>query len=116
MSSADRTGLFRVSTGLLRTWVRRYGFALIAVCIAYGLQRALETTIAIPHSFLLFYLAILIVALLAGFWPGVSATRVAGLAAYFYRGPATPPAVSDEIQHVGFALFAMIGGRRQLAG
>jgi PAS domain S-box-containing protein len=109
MSSADRTGLFRVSTGFLRTWVRRYGFALIAVCIAYGLQRALETTIAIPHSFLLFYLAILIVALLAGFWPGVSATGLAGLAAYFYRGPATSPAVSDEIQHVGFALFAMIG-------
>jgi len=70
----------------------------------------LEAAIEFPHSFLLFYLTILIVALLAGFWPGVSATALAGLAAaYFYREPATSPAVSDETQPVGLVLFALVG-------
>src|SRR5215467_4602753 len=115
MSSADRTELFRISTGFLRTPVRRYGFAIIAVCVAYGLQRALETAIEFPHSFLLFYLTILIVALLAGFWPGISATALAGLAAaYFYREPAT--SCSQRRDTACWARFVCTGrGRHQLA-
>ena len=109
MSSADRTGLLSLSASFLPTRVRRYAFAFIAVSAAITLQRALEAGIGFPHSFLLFYLAILTVGLLAGFWPGVSATVLAGFcAAYFYREP-TSPAVSDETHTVGLVLFALIG-------
>ncbi|HTT22257.1 MAG TPA: PAS domain S-box protein [Candidatus Sulfotelmatobacter sp.] len=110
MSSADRTRLFCASAGFLRSRVRFYGFALIAVCAASALQRVLETTIAFPHSFLLFYPTILIVALLAGFWPGVVATALCGLgAAYFDMHAAGSSTVSDETRPVGLALLGVIG-------
>ena len=44
------------------------------LCTAVALQRALELEIGFPHSFLMFYPTILIVALLAGFLPGATAT------------------------------------------
>jgi hypothetical protein len=74
MSSADRTGPIVVSAKWLRTRPRQYGFALVTVCAAVALQRALELEIGFPHSFLMFYPTILIVALLAGFLPGATAT------------------------------------------
>jgi hypothetical protein len=67
MSSADRTGPIVVSAKWLRTRPRQYGFALVTVCAAVALQRALELEIGFPHSFLMFYPTILTVALLAGF-------------------------------------------------
>lgn len=110
MSSADRTGLSRFLASWLRTGPYRYGFALIVVGAAVVVQRVLESAIGFPHSFFLFYPAIFTVALLAGFWPGVVGTAVAGLAAsYFYRERAATPPVSDEAQLVGLALFGLIG-------
>ncbi|HXJ87497.1 MAG TPA: PAS domain S-box protein [Candidatus Binatia bacterium] len=110
MSSADRTRHSSASAGFLRTRLRFYAFALIAVCAASALQQALEAAIAFPHSFLLFYPTILIVALLAGFWPGVVATALCELtAAYFYMHPADTSTVSDETRPVGLVLFGLIG-------
>ena len=47
----------------------RYGFAVISFCLVIVAQKALELAIGFPHSFLLFYPTILIVAFLAGFRP-----------------------------------------------
>jgi K+-sensing histidine kinase KdpD len=94
----------------MRTWPRRYGFALIAVCTAIAAQRGLEVGIGFAHSFLLFYPTILLVSLLAGFVPGVMATLLSACtAAYFYSLPSHLFVVSDEIEIVGLALFVIVG-------
>jgi PAS domain S-box-containing protein len=110
MSSADRTGRIAVSAKWLRTQLWRYGFAVAVVCIAVAVQRGLESAIGFPHSFLMFYPTILIVSLLAGFLPGVTATLLSALAAiYFYKPPVDSFAASDETERVGLALFVLVG-------
>ena len=110
MSSADRGGPFGVLSGWLRTSPRRYGFAIIAICAAVSVQRTLETVIGFSHSFLLFYPTILIVALLAGFWPGMTATAGAVVAAaLLYANRAGETTTGDETDRVGLALFAVVG-------
>jgi len=110
MSSADRPGSIFAFASWMRTWPRRYGFALIAVCTAIAAQRGLEVGIGFAHSFLLFYPTILLVSLLAGFVPGVMATLLSACtAAYFYSLPSHLFVVSDEIEIVGLALFVIVG-------
>src|SRR5579864_1408518 len=110
MSSADRTGSIAVTAWWLRTQSYRYGFALVAVCAAVAAQRGLEVEIGFAHSFLLFYPTILIVALLAGFWAGVTATLLCALASlHFYTAALNSLSVSDETERVGLALFACVG-------
>ena len=110
MSSADRRGIVFVIASWMRTWPRRYGFALAVVCIAIAAQKALEATIGFPHSFLLFYPSILIVSLLTGFAPAVMATVLFATAAeYFYSRPGSPYSASDETQKVGLIFFVLVG-------
>jgi PAS domain S-box-containing protein len=110
MSSADRTGPIAVSAKWLQTQSSRYGFALVAVCAAVAAQRGLEVEIGFAHSFLLFYPTVLIVSLLAGFWPGVTATLLSALASlYFYRVALNSQIVSDETERVGLTLFVLVG-------
>jgi len=117
MSSADRPGPIGASAAWLRTQPRRYGFAFLAVCPAVSLQRGLEFEAGFPHSFLLFYLTIFIVALLAGFWLGVVSTLLSALAAdYFYSFPRSSRTFSDETESVGLALFVLTGIGDQLGG
>jgi PAS domain S-box-containing protein len=86
----------------------RHGSALVAVCVAVASQRGLEVEIGFAHSFLLFYPTILIVALLAGFWAGVTATLLSALASlYFYSAALNSLIVSDE--RVGLTLFVYVG-------
>jgi len=80
------------------------------VCVAVAVQRGLEFEIGFAHSFLLFYPTILIVALLAGFWPGATATLLSALAAgYFYIAPQNSLLVSDETERIGLTLFVLVG-------
>jgi len=110
MSSADQTGPIVVSAKWLRKQIYQYGFAFLAVCAAVAVQRGLEVEIGFAHSFLLFYPTILIVALLAGFLPGVAATLLSTLAAaYFYAAPRNSLAVGDETDSVGLTLFVLVG-------
>ncbi len=110
MSSADRTGPIAVSAKWLQTQSSRYGFALVAVCAAVAAQRGLEVEIGFAHSFLLFYPTVLIVSLLAGFWPGVTATLLSALASlYYYRVALNSQVVSDETERVGLTLFVLVG-------
>jgi two-component system, sensor histidine kinase and response regulator len=110
MSSADLAGANVPCPSWLRTKPRRYGFAFVAICAAVGAQRALEVSIGFPHSFLLFYPTTLIVALLAGFLPGVTSIFLALLAAvYFYMGARGSRFVSDETEGIALVLFGLVG-------
>jgi len=112
MSSADRTGpiVFVSTARWLRTQSYRHVSALVAVCAAVAAQRGLEVEIGFPHSFLLFYPTILIVALLAGFLPGVTATLLCAFAAScVYATPVNSFIVGDETDRVGLTLFVLVG-------
>lgn len=94
----------------MRTWPSRYGLALITICGAVAAQKALEHATGFPHSFLLFYPTIFIVALVAGFGPGAVATLLALVAAdCFYKSERGSLALRDETERVGLALFAIVG-------
>ena len=62
-------------------WVLRYGLAVVAVAVAFGLRLALTAWVGpgLP-AYITFYPAVMVVALLAGFGPGLLATALAGLA------------------------------------
>ena len=94
----------------LRTWPRQYAFALAAVIAAVFAQHSLELAIHFPHSFLLFYPTILIVALLAGFGPGLSATLGFAFAAvYLFSEEPASARFSDETEFVGRGMFVLVG-------
>ena len=81
MSSADR-GEPVGSQWYRHTWLQRYGGALIAVAAAALLSYGLEIAVGAIPRFILFYPAIMLVALLGGFGPGVFATLRSWLATH----------------------------------
>jgi formate hydrogenlyase transcriptional activator len=70
----------------LKTWPRRYGFALAAVFLATVLRYLFGSLFGLTLPFILYYPAIMLVALLGGFGPGILATAlgtVSGLLLFF---------------------------------
>ena len=87
MSFADQPK----TTGLHAHWLhhipRQYGFALIAVTVSALVRFGLDHAFGFSDSFVVFYPAILIAALLTGLGSGLFATLLSmGLAAYFLLG------------------------------
>ena len=88
---------------------RQYGLALIAVAAALILRDGLVQAFGFPDSFVVFDSAILIVALLVGFGPGLFATLLSvGIGAY-YLEPANSLKVSHAGDVVGLLLFGVVG-------
>ena len=87
MSSADRKGAIAVSANWLRTWPRRYGFAVFVVVAASVARYVLGLTLGFLPPFVTFFLAaIILVALLAGLGPGIFATFLSAIsiASFFW--------------------------------
>ncbi|HYM78492.1 MAG TPA: PAS domain S-box protein [Candidatus Dormibacteraeota bacterium] len=110
MSVADRQGAIGAFTRWLGTWPRRYGFALVAVTlttfVCYGLQKEFDFS----HLFALFFPTILIVASVAGFWPGLTATLLSALATeYFFLDPRFSFSVTHLNDKFGLVLFGFVG-------
>lgn len=102
MSFADLQGPMGASANWLRTQSRNYGFGFVAVCAAAVAQRGLEVAISFPHSFLMFYPTVLMVALLAGFWLGVVSTLLAvPTTIYLNMKSPGPWFVDGETERVG---------------
>ena len=109
MSSADRRNTKGLSMYWLHNIPRQYGLALIAVAAALALRDGLIHAFGLPDSFVVFDPAILIVALLAGFGPGLFATLLSvGIAAY-YMEPANSFKVSHAGDVAGLLLFGVVG-------
>jgi len=94
----------------LQSGSARYGFAVLAVAIATGLQFGLRLLGPSHLPFMLFYPTVVLVFMLAGFWPGIVATVLAAAGGgYFFLEPTNSFAVHTPEDLVGPALFAVIG-------
>jgi len=110
MSFADRRELFGSHLSWLHTWPQRYGFALLAVLIATVLRYLVGLFLGLNEPFVLFYPAVAIVALLAGFGPGIVATVVAMIAGgFFFLEPVNSFQIRNAEDIVGPLLFLGTG-------
>ena len=92
-------------------WVLRYGLAVVAVAVAMGLRLALTAWVGpgLP-TYITFYPAVMAVALLAGFGPGLLATALAGLvAAYWILPPVGQFAIASPVDRLGLVIFTGMG-------
>jgi two-component system, sensor histidine kinase PdtaS len=87
MSFADRLEVFGTSANWLRTRPRRYGFAVLTVAVATLLRYALDIAFGQFPPFVMFFPAIILVAVLAGFVPGILATILSSVSVAFFFWP-----------------------------
>jgi formate hydrogenlyase transcriptional activator len=110
MSGADPGELLGSFHGWLRTHPRRYGFALISVIVATLLRYVLGAAFGLTLPFLLFYPAIILVALAAGFGPGLFATLLSAASGAKFFYPQITTIVTTRIAAAYWLiLFAGIG-------
>ena len=118
MSSADRGESIGTTPRWLLSWPRRYGFALLMVAAATLVRYGLGIGLGLFPPFVLFFSTIIIVALLAGFGPGVFATLLstASVAVFFWS--ALNAFGTNRVRDiVALAVFSAIGsGMSGLAG
>ena len=95
----------------LLAWAARYAMALVFVMAAMGLRKLLESWLGpgLP-TYITFYPAVMVVALLAGFGPGVVATMLAcGTVAYWILPPAGQFAIASPIDRMALLIFTGMG-------
>ena len=95
----------------LRGWMRRYSLALAVVAVAMGLRLALTAWVGpgLP-TYITFYPAVMVVALLAGLGPGIAATALAGIVvAYWILPPVGQFAIASPVDRLGLVIFAGMG-------
>ena len=89
----------------------RYGGAMAAVTVAYGLRLAAEACFGtgLP-TYITFYPAVMSAAVLGGFGPGLLATVFSGcIAGYWILPPAGEFAISSPVDRLGLVIFAGMG-------
>jgi len=93
-----------------RSWVWRYGLAFVAVAAGFGLRKALTAWIGpgLP-TYITFYPAVMVAALLAGFGPGLLATALTALSVAFWILPPEGFAISSPVERLGVVLFTGMG-------
>ena len=92
-------------------WTLRYGVAVVAVAAALGFREAVAVWFGpgLP-AYITFYPAVMVVALLGGFGPGLVATALAGFAAtYWILPPAGQMAIASPLDRLGLVIFATMG-------
>lgn len=110
MSSANPREPIGTFAPWLRTSPRRYGFALLAVLVATLARYGLGLALGLLPPFVLFFPTIIVVALLAGFGPGIFATLLsAASVGYFFWAPLNLYGVSRVRDIIGLGLFSCIG-------
>ena len=91
--------------------VLRYSLAIVAVAAGWGLRKALEAWVGpgLP-TYVTFYPAVMAVALVAGFGPGLLATALAGMTVVYW---ALPPigqfSIASPVDRVGLLVFTGMG-------
>ena len=91
-------------------WAARYGLAVVAVAAAMGLRLALEAWVGpgLP-TYITFYPAVMVAALLAGFGPGLVVTVLAGLTTAYWILPPEGFAVDSPVNRLGLVFFSGMG-------
>jgi len=110
MSSADRREPFTAPVNWLRTPLRQYGFTVAAVAIASVVRYTLVITFGYLPPFVIFVPSVLVVGLLAGFWPGVLATLLSAVSvASFFSASLIVFGASRAREAFGLAFFCGVG-------
>lgn len=110
MSIADLRERVGVSTRRLHTPIRRYGFAVLSVAVATTLQFGMSVLGPSRFPFLLFPPTIVLVAMWAGFWPGIVATALSATSGgFFFLEPRNSFVIHTPDVLVGPAVFACVG-------
>ncbi len=109
MSPADRREPVGRSAYWLDKWPRQYGFALATVGVATLLRYLLGWLIGANLPFVLFYPAILLVAWMAGFGPGVFAVLLSIVSTNFLFSRPVTTAFGLPRDGNGFLLFSIVG-------
>ncbi len=110
MSIADRGEPIGTSVPWLRSPLRRYALAVLAVAGATVLQLGLRSLGPFHVAFILFYPTVVLVAMRAGLWPGMVATLLATVSGgYFLLEPVNSFVIRTPEDLVGPTLFAIIG-------
>jgi PAS domain S-box-containing protein len=88
----------------------RYGLAFVSVAAGFGLRAALTAWIGpgLP-TYITFYPAVMVAALLAGFGPGLLATALTGLLVAYWILPPEGFFITSPVDRVGLVLFASMG-------
>jgi PAS domain S-box-containing protein len=94
-------------------WQRRalrYGMAFVAVAAGFGLRVALTAWVGpgLP-TYITFYPAVMVAALLAGFGPGLVATTLTGLSVAYWILPPEGFTIASPVDRVGLVLFTGMG-------
>ena len=92
-------------------WVLRYSLAVMAVTAGIGLRLALEAMFGVGLPiYITFYPAVMVVALVAGFRPGLVTTAlVVVVVACWLAPPPGPFSVHAPVERIGLGVFAGIG-------
>ncbi len=111
MSFADRREPFQTAQHWLRSRARRYEFAVVAVALATVARYGLGVAVGFLPPFVLFFFAIILVALLAGFGPAVLATLLSATSVAFFFWQSLRVFGGGRVRDiVGLAVFTAIGG------
>jgi len=95
---------------LLKRPLIRYGFAVSAVAAAFLLRQGL-TAYGGPGlpTYITFYPAVMLVAIVAGFWPGVVATALIALGTDYWLLPPLGFGIESFTDAVGLTFFSGMG-------
>jgi len=108
----DKGGLMSgFQQNIVTGWIARYGLAFVCVAVAMGLRLSLEMWVGpgLP-TYITFYPAVMVVALLAGFRPGLVATvLVCGLVAIWIVPPIGEFAIASPVDRLGLVIFVTSG-------
>lgn len=102
--------MLSIQKGLLKRLLIHYGCAVSGVAAAFLLRQVLTAYGAsgLP-TYITFYPAVMLVAIMAGFWPGFVATAIAGLGVDYWILPPHGFGVHSFTDAVGLILFSGMG-------
>ncbi len=91
-------------------WALRYGTAAVAVAATFGFRVAITAWVGpgLP-TYITFYPAVMVVALLAGFGPGLLATALTALTTAYWILPPEGLAVGSPVDHLALVFFTGMG-------
>jgi PAS domain S-box-containing protein len=98
------------SSPLERSRILRYGLAFVAVAATFGLRVVLTTWVGpgLP-TYITFYPAVMVAALLGGLGPGLLATALTGLVTAYWILPPEGFAIASPVERLGVVLFSGMG-------
>lgn len=99
----------RIRTILGPTRLLSYGFAVLAVAVATAIRYWLGKLFGVSSAYIICYPTVMLVALLAGLGPGLTATLFSGAAAAYLFLEPPGFAVNSLGDRIGLALFLCIG-------